>query len=780
MQHPDSAMAQLNLINNAELFIDPTARLTTSTKSALPTVDHPSASLQLSNSSKQLDNAVKDLRSCIYKAHQICGGSLEMEASTDLIEALKIELEEFKMAAGAFDLKPLPGETSESTSLQLSTATKSVGSTVAQLLTAASEGNEEITSRAARDTANALRDFTAAVRGVAATTKDQAVQHSIIESAQLVMTKSALLVMEAQRAMSNPGDPAKHNKLSQASKDVTSALGSTMTCLPGQQELESTICQIDQWTHQLDAGQFPNSGRPYGELQSQLTNAADVLNEATSQVVQNAPRPENLSVSSKHFSQVLGQMMECSMDMAGQTSQMETRTEMVTTMKNVTSSSSTFLSSAKTVSIDPTAPQAKNNLAMAARGVTESINNLINVYTSAAPGQTECDNAIRAIHSSRYILENANQSVSDLSYFECLDTVMEKSKALGDGMTGIANHAKHSEHDLFGDAVKGVAEAICGLVEAAAQASYLVGVADPSSVGGKPGLVDQAAFLRASQAIKQACEILRNPASGQQQILTSATVIAKHTSSLCNACRVASSKTNNPVAKKQFVQSAKDVANATATLVKEIKALDPNYSQGNRQKCSNATQPLIEAVDNLCQFAATPEYASVPAKISDQGRLAQEPIIESGHFIIEGSCSMIHSAKSLAVNPKDPPTWQSLANSSKSVSDAIKKLVSSIRDKAPGQRECEDAIEKLAMNIRELDQTSLAAINQNLQPRKDKDIKAFTEQMENAAQQLSAKLPDVQASAKNEAERLGHAINSLISYFDPLVNNAIGNFKIPK
>merc|ERR1719225_2455513 len=135
---------------------------------------------------------------------------------------------------------------------------------------------------------------------------------------------------------------------------------------------------------------------------------------------------------------------------------------------------------------------------------------------------------------------------------------------------------------------------------------------------------------------------------------------------------------------------------------------------------------------------------------------------------------MIHSAKSLAVNPKDPPTWQSLANSSKSVSDAIKKLVSSIRDKAPGQRECEDAIEKLAMNIRELDQTSLAAINQNLQPRKDKDIKAFTEQMENAAQQLSAKLPDVQVSAKNEAERLGHAINALISYFDPLVNNAIG------
>ena len=176
-----------------------------------------------------------------------------------------------------------------------------------------------------------------------------------------------ILVIEAQRSMTNPGDPSKHSKLSQASKDVTAALGTTMTCLPGQQALQSTIQQIDEWTQQIDSGQFPTSGRPYGELQSQLTNAADVLNEATSEVVQSAPRPEKLSMSSKHFSQVLGQMMECSMDMAGQTSQIETRTEMVSTMRSVTSSSSTFLSSAKTVSIDPTAPQAKNNLAAAAR-----------------------------------------------------------------------------------------------------------------------------------------------------------------------------------------------------------------------------------------------------------------------------------------------------------------------------------------------------------------------------------------------------------------------------
>jgi talin len=255
----------------------------------------------------------------------------------------------------------------------------------------------------------------------------------------------------------------------------------------------------------------------------------------------------------------------------------------------------------------------------------------------------------------------------------------------------------------------------------------------------------------------------------------SATVIAKQTSVLCNACRVASAETDNPMAKRQFVQYAKDVANATAILVKEIKKINENSTEADWQACRTATKSLLEIVENLCQFASSPEYASVPAKISDQGKQAQQPILASGSHIIEGSCAMIQSAKSIVVNPRDPPTWQALADSSKSVSDAIKHLVSYIREQAPGQHECDKAIEKLTVNIRELDQASLAAINQNLPQQTNKDIKQFTEQMENAAKQIAQKLPEVQTSAKTEAEHLGHAIVAMVSYFDPLVKNAIGS-----
>ena len=189
-------------------------------------------------------------------------------------------------------------------------------------------------------------------------------------------------------------------------------------------------------------------------------------------------------------------------------------------------------------------------------------------------------------------------------------------------MTGIANHAEESGQEEFGVAVKGIASAIVGLIEAASQATYLVGVSDPTSIAGKWGLVDQTQSMRAGQAIKLACQTLTQSNSSQQQILSAATVIAKHTSALCNASRLASSKTNNPVAKLHFVQSAKDVTNATAILVKGIKRLDSNYTDENWQATTNSTRLLIEAVDNLCQFASSPEVASVPAKISTFGREA--------------------------------------------------------------------------------------------------------------------------------------------------------------
>ena len=50
------------------------------------------------------------------------------------------------------------------------------------------------------------------------------------------------------------------------------------------------------------------------------------------------------------------------------------------------------------------------------------------------------------------------------------------------------------------------------------QAAYLVAVADPSSVAGRPGLIDQAQFINSKDEILDACQNLLNPEASQQQV----------------------------------------------------------------------------------------------------------------------------------------------------------------------------------------------------------------------------------------------------------------------
>ncbi len=62
-----------------------------------------------------------------------------------------------------------------------------------------------------------------------------------------------------------------------------------------------------------------------------------------------------------------------------------------------------------------------------------------------------------------------------------------------------------------------------------------------------------------------------------------------------------------------------------------------------------------------------------------QGLAAMEPIIAAAKTMLESSTGLIQVARSLAVNPKDPPKWSVLAGHSRTVSDSIKKLITNMR-----------------------------------------------------------------------------------------------------
>lgn len=95
------------------------------------------------------------------------------------------------------------------------------------------------------------------------------------------------------------------------------------------------------------------------------------------------------------------------------------------------------------------------------------------------------------------MLDNPNEPVSDLSYFDCIESVMENSKVrsrsqgirtpharpcilsgspcllsvqvLGESMAGISQNCKTADVCAFGDCVGSASKALCGLTEAAGQ-----------------------------------------------------------------------------------------------------------------------------------------------------------------------------------------------------------------------------------------------------------------------------------------------------------------------
>ncbi|XP_056089203.1 talin-1 isoform X1 [Rhinichthys klamathensis goyatoka] len=771
---PDSPSAQLALIGASQNFLQPGAKMVTAAKATVPTIGDQASAMQLSQCAKNLASALAELRTAALKAQEACG-PLEIENALTVVRGLERDMQEAKASAAEGKLRPLPGETLEKCSQDLGSSTKAVSSAIAQLLSEATQGNENYTGMAARDVAQALRSLASAARGVAANTEDPHARNAMLDCTGDVMDKSASLIEETKRAVAKPGDPDTQQRLAQVAKAVSQALNRSVNCLPGQRDVDNAIRTVGEASKKLLSDKFPVSGKSFQEAQGNLNEAAAGLNQSANELVQaSRGNTQDLAKASGKFGQDFNHFLQAGVDMAGQSHSKEDQTQVVTNLKTISMSSSKLLLAAKVLSTDPNSPNLKNQLAAAARAVTDSINQLISMCTQQAPGQKECDNALRELETVGGMLENPTEAVNDLGYFDCIDSVMENSKVLGEAMAGISHNAKNSNLPEFGDSVSSASKALCGLTEAAAQGAYLVGVSDPNSHAGQKGLVDPSQFARAKHSIQMACQNLVDPACTQSQVLSAATIVAKHTSALCNACRLASSKTSNPVAKRQFVQSAKEVANSTANLVKSIKALDGAFNQENRQKCKEATGPLIEAVDNLTAFASNPEFASVPAQISPEGLSAMEPIIAAAKSMLESSTGLIQTARSLAVNPKDPPKWSVLAGHSRTVSDSIKKLITNMREKAPGQRECDEAIEVLNNCMREVDKASLAAISQQLTPRDDISHEALHEQMAASVHEISNLIEPVAIAARADASQLGHKVSQMVSYFEPLIMAAIG------
>lgn len=79
------------------------------------------------------------------------------------------------------------------------------------------------------------------------------------------------------------------------------------------------------------------------------------------------------------------------------------------------------------------------------------------------------------------------------------------------------------------------------------------------------------------------------------------------------------------------------------------------------------------------RYCLKKKHLTLTSAHRQQGHAAMEPIVAAARTMLESSTGLIQTARSLAVNPKDPPKWSVLAGHSRTVSDSIKKLITNMR-----------------------------------------------------------------------------------------------------
>uniref|UniRef100_A0A673AAI6 Talin-1 n=1 Tax=Sphaeramia orbicularis TaxID=375764 RepID=A0A673AAI6_9TELE len=712
---PDSPSAQLALIGASQNFLQPGAKMVTASKATVPTISDQASAMQLSQCAKNLASALAELRTASQKAQEACG-PLEIDNALSMVRGLEKDIKDAKAASEEGKLKPLPGETLEKCSQDLGTSTKAVSSAIAQLLSEATQGNENYTGMAARDVAQALKSLASSARGVAATTDDAAARGAMLDCAGDVMDKSANLIEETKRAIAKPGDPESQQRLAQVAKAVSQALNRCVNCLPGQRDVDNAIRTVGEASKTLLADSFPSSGRSFQEVQAQLNEVAAGLNQSANEVVQaSRGTTQDLARATSKFGKDFSNFLEAGVDMAGTSQSKEDQTQVVSNLKTISMSSSKLLLAAKALSTDPSSPNLKNQLAAAARAVTDSINQLITMCTQQAPGQKECDNALRELESVRGMLENPTEAVNDLSYFDCVDSVMENSKVLGESMAGISHNAKNSNLPEFGDseAVQMMKEAVDDLGATLAEAA--------SAAGAVGGMVD---------SINDAINKMEDAPGLEPE----GTFVDYQTT---------------------MVKTAKAIAVTVQEMVTK--------SNTNPDDLGGLANQLTNEFGNLATEA---KYAAMTAENHEIGSHIKKQVGELGF-----SCTgLVTKAGALQCSPNDTFTKKELIESARKVSEKVSHVLASLQAGNRGTQACITAASAVSGIIADLDTTIMFATAGTLNR---ENAETFADHRECILKTAKALVEDTKllvSGAGASQEKLAQAAQSSVSTITKLAD----------
>ncbi|KAJ1537201.1 Talin-1, partial [Nowakowskiella sp. JEL0078] len=757
-QFPKDTISQMKLLNASKQILIPGNVLTSNAKSASATISDTSLQIQLINCVKQTTEALSNLSKACGHSEELSAG-LEVQGALDSVKTIQSELLEAK--DNSRSLKPLKSQTAESVQLEMASSIKAIQTSINQLSSAATEGAEKQTGVISTDLVSYLQTLSFASKGLAAIETDSDTKIEILGAAVNVADALSALIGISRNAVE---DHSQRDIVNSYAKKSAESLTGILSTLPGHRYIERTIHMVKSFAEVTQNKVSPPIIKlkdSFQATQSKLQVSGGSLIISTNNLV-NACRgtPGEFQNGTLTFESSYEQLAEAINVFSFKTKDSIVGENLLKIADTISSTSIQFLNNIKLASMGNDNLLLRNELMYHARNISDAINTLMDVCSISAPGQTECNNSLQSMAMTAARLETVNETkTSRISYSECMSRIIESAKQLSSLISGAARAtdiSKLSENSIL------ISEIVTEITDCNIRAAYLVGASDPFSIGAMPGPIDQIFFATAGHEIKISCEKLIDPENSQAKILECANAIAKITSSICNACKAAGqNQTVNNQARQIFVASAKDVASRTASLVNNIKTLARNRNDDTRAKCAENTAHLSEAIDALVNVAMSSEFSGSKARISSQGIAAQQLLIEPNKAFISAVENVVNSIKVLCANGKDDNARQTLSAEVRAVNEKVQVIVSAIAESAPGQKECEVAMDRITESVATLDSAMVDAAVSNLLPRQGPDKLMLVDNL----RAVTSLVDIIEKTAKEDSFQLGSSVLQLPENF---------------
>ncbi|EGD80615.1 Tln1 protein [Salpingoeca rosetta] len=787
---PMNAAAQMDLVNKAQDFLAPAKRLAEAARNVAPTFTDAAATMQVTNCARSVNAALADLKSSIASTAD-ASDSLQLSHAVESVLTLGSSLAQLDAMAEQGQLAAMPGDDPAEAVRRIMASIHAVKTRIKQFQAAVKQGNEDFVNKCANAMAKALKELTVAVQVFAASTPASEQQRAILAHARAVMQQAAQLLMEGRKLVSGAeaGSGGKMSaaamaEVKAASKQLLESLSQLASDLPGQRSAQQCAQQVHKQAKPLtqSKGFSVQAQGPevFQQHSATVMSAANALSQVVSEVSDKAllGGPDEVAAASQRLVEVHKSFVSAGLTLAGACETQEDAKDLLSFLQSISTNAEKLLKLGAATAVDPTDNSQRNLLSSAVRGISSSINNLLTACTQSAPGQKQCDKAIRTVQAAAASLESPTSAISASSYFTCVDDVLTKTRDLGSALAEVAGHCKNRDTDRFNSALQHATDAVVGLCEDAAQAAYLVAVSDVSSSGGSGGgALDQAGVIRSKEAIEHACATLVSCTSSQQEVMAAAKRIATDTTSLCHLCRAAAEQTTNPVVSQQLVEVSTAISGATRDVIANAKQLASSMTPEARAACQESSAQLNEVVDQLLQLATDADAdasGAGAAAFSEEAKARQKPFCTAGRDVAEASCKLITAAKSLIANPRDPPKWEELGQHSKTVSQSVQALVSAMQDNAPGQRECDNTAYEIGQLLHDLQETEYACQSGTLEVADDETMGGFQEEIVGMAANLREACDALKTGGTSDPARLAHAAEATRTIADSLLTSMIG------